>query len=73
MRPQRAADARPRIGERFYLRTATVRTLEPTLLYALDRDPFLLSVTGHTDSHHEGLDVAARFLAHSEAAGQAQS
>jgi hypothetical protein len=55
------------------LRTATVRTLEPTLLYALDRDPFLLSVTGHTDSHHEGLDVAARFLAHSEAVGQAQS
>jgi len=54
-------------------RTATVRTLEPTLLYALDRDPFLLSVTGHTDSHHESLEVAARFLAHSEATGQAQS
>ena len=54
-------------------RTATVRTLEPTLLYALDRDPFLLSVTGHSDSHHESLEVAARFLAHSEVTGQAQS
>jgi hypothetical protein len=54
-------------------RTATVRTLEPTLLYALDRDPFLLSVTGHADSHYESLEVAARFLAHSEATGQAQS
>jgi hypothetical protein len=29
-------------------------------------------VTGHTDSHHESLEVAARFLAHSEATGQAQ-
>jgi hypothetical protein len=54
-------------------RTATVRACEPTSLYALDRDPFLLSVTGHTDSHHESLEVAARFLAHSEATGQVRS
>jgi hypothetical protein len=48
-------------------RTATVRATEPTLVFALDRGPFLLSVTGHPDSHHASMDVAARFLANAEA------
>jgi Cyclic nucleotide-binding domain len=52
-------------------RTATVRALEPTHLLALERDLFLLSVTGHSDSHEEGLDVAARFLGNSQMPEQA--
>jgi hypothetical protein len=52
-------------------RTATVRTVEQTHLLALDRDPFLLSVTGHVDSHHAGLEVAGRFLQNSQALEQA--
>lgn len=47
-------------------RTATVRTVTSTRLLALDRDPFLLSVTGHADSRAAGLDVAAGFLRNSE-------
>jgi hypothetical protein len=52
-------------------RTATVRALEPTHLLALDRDLFLLSVTGHSDSHEEGLQVAAGFLGNSQMPEQA--
>jgi CRP-like cAMP-binding protein len=43
-------------------RTATVRAVEPTRLVALDREPFLVSVTGHADSHDAAVDVAAPFL-----------
>ncbi len=43
-------------------RTATVRTVEDTRLLALDREPFLASVTGFADSHEAALDVAERFL-----------
>lgn len=43
-------------------RTATVRALEPTQLFALDREPFLMSVTGHADSHDAAAEVAQRFL-----------
>jgi MFS family permease len=43
-------------------RTATVRASEPTRLVALDREPFLVSVTGHADSHDAAVDVAAPFL-----------
>jgi len=43
-------------------RTATVRALEPTSLLALDRDLFLLAVTGHADSRHAADDVAEGFL-----------
>lgn len=43
-------------------RTATVRALQPTRLVALDRDPFLISVTGHADSHDAAVEVAERFL-----------
>ena len=48
-------------------RTATVRALVPTRLLALDRDPFLVSVTGHADSRHAADEVSDRFLAASEA------
>jgi len=34
--------------------------------FALDRDPFLLSVTGHADSHDASLEIADRFLANGE-------
>jgi Cyclic nucleotide-binding domain/Major Facilitator Superfamily len=43
-------------------RTATVRAIEATRLLTLDRDPFLISVTGHADSHDAAVDVAERFL-----------
>lgn len=43
-------------------RTATVRTIEPTHVLALDREPFLASVTGYADSHAAALDVAEGFL-----------
>jgi predicted MFS family arabinose efflux permease len=44
-------------------RTASVRAVEDTELLALDRDMFLLAVTGHADSRHAAQDVADRFLA----------
>jgi hypothetical protein len=40
-----------------------VRAVEDTELLALDRDMFLLAVTGHADSRHAAQDVADRFLA----------
>ncbi|MGK2878877.1 MAG: MFS transporter [Solirubrobacterales bacterium] len=43
-------------------RTATVRTVTPTRVLALDREPFLASVTGYADSHAAALDVAEGFL-----------
>ncbi len=50
-------------------RTATVRALEPTRLIALDRDPFLLAVTGHLDSHDAAEELAGRYLADVAAEG----
>jgi CRP-like cAMP-binding protein len=47
-------------------RTATVRALVPTRLLALDRDDFLVSVTGHADSRDAADEVSDRFLAASE-------
>jgi MFS family permease len=55
------------------MRIATVRTVEPTRLFALDRDLFLLSVTGHADSHDAGLEVAAGYLGDSHALGNARA
>ncbi len=43
-------------------RTATVRTVAATRVLALDREPFLASVTGYADSHAAALDVAEGFL-----------
>ncbi len=43
-------------------RTASVRAVEDTELFALDRDLFLLAVTGHADSTYAAHDVADRFL-----------
>jgi predicted MFS family arabinose efflux permease len=43
-------------------RTATVLAVEETDLLALDRDLFLLAVTGHADSRNAADDVADRFL-----------
>ena len=43
-------------------RTATVRATEGTQLLAIERDRFLLSVTGHADSHHAASEVAERLL-----------
>jgi hypothetical protein len=51
-------------------RTATVRAVRSTHLLALERGPFLLSVTGHADSHDAGLAVAETFLRHSESVGR---
>jgi Cyclic nucleotide-binding domain/Major Facilitator Superfamily len=48
-------------------RTATVRALVPTRLLALEREPFLVSVTGHADSRQAADEVTDRFLAASEA------
>lgn len=44
-------------------RTATVRAVEDTHLFALDREPFLMSVTGFADSNDAANDVSDRFLA----------
>jgi predicted MFS family arabinose efflux permease len=43
-------------------RTATVRTVEATQLLALDREPFLVSVTGYADSQEAAFEVADKFL-----------
>jgi predicted MFS family arabinose efflux permease len=43
-------------------RTATVRAIEATKLLALDREPFLISVTGYADSHEAAHEVAQGFL-----------
>ncbi len=43
-------------------RTATVRAISDTRLLAIDREPFLLSVTGHADSHRAATEVAERRL-----------
>jgi predicted MFS family arabinose efflux permease len=43
-------------------RTASVRAVEDTELLALDREPFLLAVTGHADSRFAADDVADSFL-----------
>jgi MFS family permease len=62
-RTQRAGDS---FGEIALLRgsprTATVTAVTPTTLLALDRAPFLASVTGYADSHAAALDVAQGFL-----------
>ncbi len=47
-------------------RTASVRTVAPTTLFALDREPFLVSVTGYADSHEAAHGVAQGFLADGE-------
>jgi hypothetical protein len=39
-----------------------VRTVTETRLLALDREPFLASVTGYADSHAAAMDVAEGFL-----------
>jgi MFS family permease len=44
-------------------RTATVRALEPLRLYALDRDPFIATVTGHAPSSEAAEKVIAARLA----------
>jgi len=43
-------------------RTASVRAIEPTDLLALDRDSFLLTVTGHADSHRTASAIAAEHV-----------
>ncbi len=43
-------------------RTATVRATSDTSLLAIDREPFLLSVTGHADSHRAAAEVAEHRL-----------
>jgi predicted MFS family arabinose efflux permease len=43
-------------------RTATVGTVEATHLLALDREPFLVSVTGYADSQEAAFEVADKFL-----------
>lgn len=43
-------------------RTATVRAICDTQLLAIDREPFLLSVTGHADSHRAASEIAEQRL-----------
>jgi CRP-like cAMP-binding protein len=43
-------------------RTATVRASRDTHLLAVDREPFLMSVTGHADTHEAASVVVERFL-----------
>jgi len=52
-------------------RTATVRALAPTRLIALDREPFLIAVTGHSDSHDAAEEVAERYVGDLAAEGAA--
>ncbi len=44
------------------LRTATVRALEPVMLYALEREAFLAAVTGSTDARRAAEHVVAEHL-----------
>ncbi len=53
------------------VRTATVRALAPTRLIALDREPFLIAVTGHSDSHDAAEEVAERYVGDLAAEGAA--
>jgi hypothetical protein len=46
-------------------RTATVQAVEPSCLYALDRDDFLVAVTGHSAVRSAGEAVVAERLARS--------
>ena len=43
-------------------RTATVRTVAPTRLLALDRDRFLTAVTGLRESHEAAQEIATHYL-----------
>jgi len=43
-------------------RTATVRTVTPTRLLALDRDRFLTAVTGLRESHEAAQEIATNYL-----------
>ena len=43
-------------------RTATVQTVVPTRLLALDRDRFLTAVTGLRESHEAAQDIATSYL-----------
>jgi MFS family permease len=52
-------------------RTATVRAVAPSRLYALDRDDFLVAVTGHSAVHFAGHAVADERLARGRGAAPA--
>ena len=43
-------------------RTATVRAVEPMDLFTLDRDTFMMTVTGHADSHIAAREIVARHV-----------
>jgi len=51
-------------------RTATVRTVAPTRLLALDRDRFLTAVTGLPESHEAAQEIATNYL---NSAGSSQT
>jgi len=51
-------------------RTATVRTVAPTRLLALDRDRFLTAVTGLRESHEAAQEIATNYL---NSAGSSQT
>lgn len=53
-------------------RTATVTTRTASQLYALDRETFLVAVTGHASSHRAAHDLAAVRLAELEAMDDAR-